>query len=231
LDIFTAISGGDGHRDTESLPSWVVDWSRDTVVISLLHTERLFKAAGNSKTRPRYRAKSRLCLSSYVVDLVVQVSRPFPCPTLLKSRPFARLLAQLWQMHTNELGDLEMEEVAQARRRKEYPMGGSALDAYWQTLCAGSLPGKWEEAGKAFYAWDRSRFLYRLISPFRFLPLLHLILMHLMWSIRFSMEFVFYVPQGKMVAQARKNWLVNRHTGVEHTGRSSFLNLILLVNY
>jgi Heterokaryon incompatibility protein (HET) len=42
LDILTAIAGGDGHGDTESLPSWVVDWSRDTVVIPLLHTKRFF---------------------------------------------------------------------------------------------------------------------------------------------------------------------------------------------
>jgi hypothetical protein len=117
-----------------------------------------------------------------------------------------------------------MEEVAQARRQREYPKptGGSALDAYWQTLSAGSLPEKREQSCKAFYAWDRSRFLYRVISPFRYFPLLHVILLHLMFWIRFSMELVFYLPQGRMTPQARKEWLINGHYGVEHTGRRIF---------
>jgi hypothetical protein len=222
LDIFSAISGGLSHTDVkkEKLPSWVVDWSRETMVVSLLHTKRYFRATGYSTSNTRF-DKKRLHLSGYSVDSIVEVSQPI-LPNM-KQGPLPGLLSLPWHIHHQELEDLEREEVVQARRMVPYPNGETALDAYWQTMCAGGMTHQAAaEARRTFYAWDRSRFLYRIISPLRSFTLLHILLMHLLWALRWSIELVLHALLLKPVPQARADWLRKGRTGVEHTQRRLF---------
>ncbi|KAM7206118.1 Heterokaryon incompatibility protein (HET) domain containing protein [Naviculisporaceae sp. PSN 640] len=158
LDILQAIHS----RDTNNLvlPSWVPDWSRSKPYLPLRYSEiefpdnanpenqlQQFRATTDSQAVPQFVAadpdQSVLGLRGHAIGVLEDVSLPRNRGTGFN--------ASYGALHALR----DMERVAGARSGSTYRFTGeSILDCYWQTLCAGIMPGGFRHSQNTFRRFD-----------------------------------------------------------------------------
>lgn len=159
LDIFQGIHS----RDTNHLvlPSWVPDWSKSKPHLPLRYSElsypdgavleiqsHHFRATADSQAVPHFIPadpdQTILGLMGHAIGVLEDVSR-------------ARILggtslnASYGALQTLQ----DFERVSGARSGSIYRFTGEPiLDCYWQTLCAGVMPGGFEHSQATFLRYD-----------------------------------------------------------------------------
>ncbi|KAM7210060.1 hypothetical protein V8F06_014555 [Rhypophila decipiens] len=159
LDILQAIHS----RETNNLvlPSWVPDWSRSKPYLPLRYSElaypddaipdiqsQHFRATAASQAVPRFipadTDQTIIGLRGHAIGVLKDVSRA-------RSRRGTGVNTSFELFQTLR----DFERVAGARSGSIYRFTGEPiLDVYWQTLCAGIMPGGFELSQEAFLRFD-----------------------------------------------------------------------------
>ncbi|EXJ73264.1 uncharacterized protein A1O5_03024 [Cladophialophora psammophila CBS 110553] len=160
-------------QDGISLPTWVPDWTRNDVFISLL--------AKRTDGTPVYPANSApwqvqgldinkecgtLTVTGMLFDRVDKACSPYRARHPLSPGYQERTFWTMWSNYIDTEGCLiEWQEVFKVDSGADYIGGSGILDAFWQTMCAGSLPYKnFDEGKRAFEDWDRMPIPARILG-------------------------------------------------------------------
>ncbi|RYP49315.1 hypothetical protein DL768_004940 [Monosporascus sp. mg162] len=154
LDLFWGLRCRD--RSNLHLPSWVPDWTLTESFVTLRHQElafpdcmvpewqsQHFHSTGDSRASPAFTVDGNLLgLRGHIIGTVDEVS----CTLRLEPGP-----ASMYDVQ-QDLRD--WERVAGARSAVGYRTGEHILNCYWQTLCAGVMPGGYQVCQEEFRRFD-----------------------------------------------------------------------------
>lgn len=162
-----------------SLPSWVPDWTRQDTFVSLL-TRRMDGSVVYPANCAPLRVHSMdfkadqklLSVKGMLFDKVTQIGSPYRAQKAPSGGPGyqERTIWSMWSNYIESEGCfIEWQEVFDVESSNEYVSGGTVLDAFWQTMCAGCLPyGGFEAGRRAFQNWDRMPLPARVLGSLGF---------------------------------------------------------------
>lgn len=163
LSLFNAPRVLQHSRLQGKLPSWVPDWSASDPCVPFgflgpfglrePSEQPSYTAAGSSTSSSIFdNDKKLLGLSGIVLDQIAATGDVFH----VRYQEGGSHMHDLFHQ-SREIIDLLLiwQKVAEARSAEPYITGGTRMDAYWQTLCAGYMPEGYSKARKEFYRWNK----------------------------------------------------------------------------
>ena len=154
------------NSTSQSLPSWVPDWTKWESTTALNRRDRpasdadskevlVRQAVGDSKALPEISSdRSMLGLQGCVIDSVTEMGDIFTGEDGLVGMNTG-LIDIIKQFKQNTQALLQWEHVAEARSGKKYaPTGEEMLVAYWQTITAGWEPPGSDLSTEKSLEWD-----------------------------------------------------------------------------
>lgn len=178
LDILQAIHSRRSSllKFPSRLPSWVPDWTSTEVFVPLRHAEISYpvnavpeiqsqncKATGDSHAEPEFCDDERILgLNGYSIGVIEEVSSTVELDKSIE--------AMYNFIHTMR----DCERVAQVHMGAWYRSEKATIDRYWQTLCAGIMPGGENMSREEFRRHNAvMRTFYFFINVLELVPYLH----------------------------------------------------------